>query len=156
VRETFVESDLELMFPPTYIPNDSERISLYRELDKMEEERDINAFTGRLKDRFGKVPEEGKELIRVVRLRRMAKNLGMEKIVLKQGQMNIFLIQNPESPYYESEAFDKLLSFVKRYPRQCTLREQNNRRGIVIKNVPNVETACALLEEMNNIPGENV
>lgn len=79
VRETYIESDLELMFPPTYIPNDSERVSLYRELDKMEEERDILAFTERLKDRFGKVPKEGKELIRVVRLRRMAKMLGMEK-----------------------------------------------------------------------------
>ena len=70
VRETYIESDLELMFPPTYIPNDSERVSLYRELDKMEEERDILAFTERLKDRFGKVPKEGKELIRVVWQRR--------------------------------------------------------------------------------------
>ena len=87
VRETYIESDLELMFPPTYIPNDSERVSLYRELDKMEEERDILAFTERLKDRFGKVPKEGKELIRVVRLRRMAKTLGMEKVILKKGQM---------------------------------------------------------------------
>ena len=78
------------MFPPTYIPNDSERVSLYRELDKMEEERDILAFTERLKDRFGKVPKEGKELIRVVRLRRMAKTLGMEKVILKKGQMSIF------------------------------------------------------------------
>ena len=98
VRETYIESDLELMFPPTYIPNDSERVSLYRELDKMEEERDILAFTERLKDRFGKVPKEGKELIRVVRLRRMAKTLGMEKVILKKGQMSIFLVTNPESP----------------------------------------------------------
>lgn len=96
------------MFPPTYIPNDSERVSLYRELDKMEEERDILAFTERLKDRFGKVPKEGKELIRVVRLRRMAKTLVWKKS-LKKGQMSIFLVTNPESPYYESEAFDKLL-----------------------------------------------
>ncbi|MDR1918916.1 MAG: transcription-repair coupling factor [Tannerellaceae bacterium] len=151
VRETFIESDLELMFPPTYIPNDSERVSLYRELDKMEEERDINAFTERLKDRFGKVPREGKELIRIVRLRRLAKNLGMEKVVLKRGQMNIFLVVNPDSPYYKSEAFDKLLFFVKEYPRRCTLREQNNKRGIIIKDVPTVETACALLEEMNSL-----
>jgi transcription-repair coupling factor (superfamily II helicase) len=151
VRETFIESDLELMFPPTYIPNDSERISLYRELDRMEEESDINDFTGRLKDRFGKVPEEGKELIRIVRLRRMAKKLGMEKIVMKQGKMSVSLVTNTESPYYQSEAFDKLLSFLKAYPRRCLLREQNNRRGIVIKDVPNVETACSLLEEMNKL-----
>ena len=151
VRETYIESDLELMFPPTYIPNDSERVSLYRELDKMEEERDILAFTERLKDRFGKVPKEGKELIRVVRLRRMAKTLGMEKVILKKGQMSIFLVTNPESPYYESEAFDKLLGFIQKHPRECTLREQNGKRTIVIKNVPTVETACGYLDEIGKV-----
>lgn len=148
VRETYIESDLELMFPPTYIPNDSERISLYRELDKMEEERDILAFTERLKDRFGKIPKEGKELIRIVRLRRMAKKLGMEKLVLKKGQMSIFLINNPDSTYYQSEAFDKLLAFIQKHPRECNLRDQNGKRSIVIKNVRTVETACALVEEI--------
>ena len=151
VRETYIESDLELMFPPTYIPNDSERVSLYRELDKMEEERDILAFTERLKDRFGKIPKEGKELIRVVRLRRMAKALGMEKIILKKGQMSIFLISNPESPYYESEAFDKLLGFIQKHPRECTLREQNGKRSIVIRNVPTVEAACSYMEEIGKV-----
>ena len=151
VRETYIESDLELMFPPTYIPNDSERVSLYRELDKMEEERDILAFTERLKDRFGKVPKEGKELIRVVRLRRMAKMLGMEKVILKKGQMSIFLVTNPESPYYESEAFDKLLGFIQKHPRECTLREQNGKRSIVIKNVPTVEVACNYLDEIGKV-----
>lgn len=151
VRETYIESDLELMFPPTYIPNDSERVSLYRELDKMEEERDILAFTERLKDRFGKVPKEGKELIRVVRLRRMAKTLGMEKVILKKGQMSIFLVTNPESPYYESEAFDKLLGFIQKHPRECTLREQNGKRSIVIKNVPMVEVACNYLDEIGKV-----
>jgi len=151
VRETYIESDLELMFPPTYIPNDSERVSLYRELDKMEEERDILAFTERLKDRFGKVPKEGKELIRVVRLRRMAKTLGMEKVILKKGQMSIFLVTNPESPYYESKAFDKLLGFIQKHPRECTLREQNGKRSIVIKNVPTVEVACNYLDEIGKV-----
>lgn len=151
VRETFIESDLELMFPPTYIPNDSERISLYRELDKMEEERDILAFTERLKDRFGKVPKEGKELIRVVRLRRMAKQLGMEKIVMKKGQMSIVLVTNTDSPYYQSEAFDKLIAYIQMHPRECMLREQNGKRSIVIKNIPTVEAACIHLEEIEKI-----
>ncbi len=146
VRETYIESDLELMFSPTYIPNDSERVSLYRELDNMEEERDIQAFADRLNDRFGKIPPEGRELIRIVRLRRMAKHLGMEKVVLKKGQMSLFLVANPESPYYQSEAFDRLLHFVLQHPRACNLREQNGKRSIVIKNVPTVETACAYLE----------
>ena len=114
----------------------------------MEEEREILAFTERLKDRFGKIPKEGKELIRIVRLRRMAKRLGMEKLVLKKGQMSIFLINNPDSPYYQSEAFDKLLAFIQKHPRECNLRDQNGKRSIVIKNVRTVETACALVEEI--------
>lgn len=151
VRETYIESDLELLFPPTYIPNDSERVSLYRELDKMEEERDILAFTERLKDRFGRIPKEGKELIRIVRLRRMAKRLGMEKVILKKGQMSIFLVTNPESPYYQSEAFDKLLGFIQKHPRECNLREQNGRRSIIIKDIPTIESACTLVEEIEKI-----
>jgi transcription-repair coupling factor (superfamily II helicase) len=148
VRETYIESDLELMFSPTYIPSDSERVSLYRELDSMEEEREIQAFADRLMDRFGKIPPEGRELIRIVRLRRMAKHLGMEKVVLKRGQMSLFLVSNPESPYYQSDAFDRLLHFVQKHPRACNLRDHNGKRSIVIKNVPTVETACAYLEEM--------
>ena len=151
VRETFIESDLELMFAPTYIPNDSERISLYRELDKMEEERDIQRFTEKLKDRFGNIPKEGKELIRVVRLRRLAKQLGIEKIVLKKGQMSLYLVSNPDSPYYQSEAFGKLLAFIQKYPRICNLRVVNGKRSIVIKEVSTVEMACAHLQEIEQI-----
>jgi transcription-repair coupling factor (superfamily II helicase) len=151
VRETYIESDLELMFPPTYIPNDSERVSLYRELDKMEEERDIRSFTSRLEDRFGKIPKEGKELIRIVRLRRLAKELGIEKVVLKKEHMNLFLLSNPDSPYYQSESFDKLLAFVQKYPRRCNLREQNGKRSILVKDVRTVEAAYALLEEINSM-----
>ncbi|OAV69486.1 Transcription-repair-coupling factor [Bacteroidales bacterium Barb4] len=149
VRETFVESDLELMFPPAYIPNDSERISLYRELDNMEQERDILAFTERLKDRFGKIPEEGRELIRLVRLRRMAKALGMEKVVLKKGQMTAYFVSAADSPYYQSEAFGKVIAYFQNNPRNSNLREQNGRRSIVIKDVPSVERATEIVENMS-------
>ncbi len=150
VRETFIESDLELLFPPTYIPNDSERVSLYRELDNMEEERDILAFKSRLEDRFGKLPPESLELIRVVRLRRIAKKLGMEKLVLKLGVMTIHLIANNDSPYYKSEAFDKLLRFITNHPKDCSLKEQNGKRTITIKHVSTVEKACDVMNEIEN------
>src|SRR5690554_3111778 len=102
VDEVLVESDLELMFPVMYIPNDAERVAIYRELDSMETETEIMDFTKRLEDRFGRIPTQGKELIRIVRLRRMAKALGIEKVVLKGGQMILHLIPDPESPYYHS------------------------------------------------------
>jgi len=151
VEEVLIDSDMELLFPATYIPNDSERILLYRELDNMEGELEIKDFVSRLEDRFGKIPEEGKELIRVVRLRRLAKSLGMEKIVLKNGRMSMFLISNTDSPYYESKAFDKLLTYIQKYPRRCELKEKNDKRSISIKQVENIETACHILEEITAI-----
>ena len=148
VKETFVESDLELLFPPTYIPNDSERITLYRELDNLELDRDVEAFRARLIDRFGTIPQEGEELLRIVPLKRMAKHAGIEKVVLKKGQMSLHLVTNPDSPYYQSEAFDKLIAFIQRHPRECNLRDQNGKRSIVIKGVPTVEAACRYMQEL--------
>lgn len=89
--ECTLESDLELLFPNEYIPSSSERMLLYRELDKLELDRDVDAFKDRLVDRFGKIPPEGEELIRVVALRRIAKRLGIEKVILKAGRMTLYL-----------------------------------------------------------------
>ncbi|OLQ19629.1 transcription-repair coupling factor [Tannerella forsythia] len=154
VRETFVESDLALMFPPTYIPNDSERVGIYRELDSIENEEKLAGFVSSLQDRFGRIPTEGEELIRIVGLRWMARRLGIEKVILKKGMMALYLPTDRESPYYQSRAFGKLLGYVQRYPRVCNLREQNGRRSVVIKNVTNVAAAVRCLNEMENIVPE--
>lgn len=154
VRETFVESDLALMFPPTYIPNDSERVGIYRELDSIENEEKLAGFVSSLQDRFGRIPTEGEELIRVVGLRWTARRLGIEKIILKKGMMALYLPTDRESPYYQSRAFGKLLGYVQRYPRVCNLREQNGRRSVVIKNVTNVAAAVRCLNEMESIVPE--
>ena len=148
VDDVVVESDLELMFPVTYIPNDAERVGIYRELDSLETETDIFNFTKQLEDRFGKIPQQGKELIRIVRLRRVAKSLGIEKLFLKASQMTLFLLSDDNSPYYQSDAFSKLLNYVQKYPRDCKLREVKKKRSVVIRNVENVETAVKILEEM--------
>ena len=150
VDDVQIESDLELLFPALYIPNDSERITLYRELDNMEKESDINKFVERLEDRFGKIPKEGRELIMVVKLRSLAKTLGIEKVVLKSGRMSLFLVSNPDSPYYQSKAFDKLLDYIQKYPRKCELKDRNGKRSVSIQSVPNVETACMILSEIND------
>jgi transcription-repair coupling factor (superfamily II helicase) len=148
VDDVQIESDLELLFPAIYIPNDSERITLYRELDNMTRESDIYNFRLRLEDRFGKIPVEGRELIMVVHLRILAKALSLEKVVLKGGRMSLFLISNPDSPYYQSKAFDKLLEYIQKYPRGCDLKERNEKRSVSIQYIPNVETACMVLTEI--------
>jgi transcription-repair coupling factor (superfamily II helicase) len=152
VRETYIESDLSLMLPPGYVPNDSERISLYRELDKMENERQAADFADHLRDRFGPIPQEATELILVVSLRRMARELGIEKITLKAGRMSIRLVSDHDSPYYESPAFDRLLSFVKAHPRRCVISGHNGKHSIVVNDVQSVRTACNLLEEIAPAP----
>ena len=148
VDDVLVESDLELMFPVDYIPNDAERVAIYREMDNMESETEIMDFMKRLEDRFGRIPTQGRELIRIVRLRRLAKSLGIEKVVLKNGQMTLFLVSDPESPYYNSPAFDQLLDFVQKQPRRCRLQEKGRKRSVAISQVETVETAIALLEEI--------
>ena len=148
VRDTNVESDLEVHFPASYIPGDSERILLYRELDAMEDERDIEQFRIKLQDRFGKIPEKGEELIRIVRLRHIARKLGIEKIVLKAGKMVIYLVSQTDSAYYQSEAFDKLLQFAQKNYKRTQLTEKNNRRSLTIQAVDTVEKAVRVLEEI--------
>ena len=148
VDECTVESDLELLFPNEYIPSSSERMLLYRELDKLELDRDVEAFKERLIDRFGKIPPEGEELIRIVPLRRLAKRLGVEKAVLKGGKMILYFVSNPDSPYYQSAAFGKIIDYMAKYPRVCNLREQNGRRSMIVKDITDVDSAVRILQEI--------
>ena len=145
VDECTVETDLDLCFPDSFVPDGSERILLYRELDSMERETDIQRFRDRLQDRFGQIPKQADELIRLVTLRRMGRELGIEKIYLKAGRMSLFFVANPDSPYYESEAFGAILAYAAQNPMLCRLREEGTKRSLLITNVPNVENAITLL-----------
>lgn len=151
VDECNVESDLELLFPNEYIPSSSERMLLYRELDKLEQDRDVEKFKAALIDRFGKIPPEGEELIKIVPLRRIAKHLGIEKVVLKTGKMILYFVGNQESPYYQSEAFGKFISYMAQNPRNCNLREQNNKRSMVVSHIEDVASAVRLLQDIQDV-----
>lgn len=148
VDDCNVESDLEMLFPSDFVPSSSERMLLYRELDGLENEKSIMAFRSRLEDRFGKIPQEALELIRLVTLRLIGKELGVEKIFLKGGRMSLFFISNLQSPYYGSEAFGNILGYATNYPMTCKLREDGGKRSMIIQNVGNVETAISILSEM--------
>ena len=148
VSDCSLESDLELYFPDQYVPSDSERMLLYRELDGLQTDEQLAAYRQRLLDRFGVVPHVGEELMRVVVLRRIGKSLGCEKVMLKQGRMTLFFVSNPTSPFYGSDTFDGILSFVARNPRRCNFREQNGKRSMVISDIPTIESAVQLLTQM--------
>lgn len=148
VTDCTIESDLELLFPDAYIPSSSERISLYKELDNMEKEKDIQLFISRLRDRFGQIPQEGLELIRIVSLRQLGKELGFEKITLKQGKLYLYFITDAKSPYYQSDPFGKVLNYMQQHPRQCQLRELKGKRSMVVSNINTVEEAVHILTQM--------
>ncbi|MBQ9230754.1 MAG: transcription-repair coupling factor [Prevotella sp.] len=143
--DTVIDADLPLYFPDQYVPSDSERMLLYRELDNLHTDEQLVAYRSRLIDRFGSVPHEGEELMRVVPLRRIAGRLGCEKLVLKQGRMTLFFVSNPSHPFYQSPAFDAILQFVATNPRRCQFRDTNSKRSLLIYDVPTVESALSIL-----------
>ena len=148
VEDCTIESDLEMYFPETYVPGSSERMLLYRELDNIVEDRDLEVYRKRLVDRFGPVPKEGEELMQVVLLRRLGRSMGCEKIMLKQGGMSMQFVSNVESPYYQSQAFARVIDYVASNPRRCDFKEVSGRRLLHVKDVDKVETAVNILKAM--------
>ena len=149
VDDCSIDSDLEMYFPDTYVPGSSERMLLYRELDNIENDDDLTAYRKRLEDRFGPVPHEGEELMQVVALRRVGKRLGCEKIILRQGRMQMQFVSNPKSAFYQSKAFGKVINYATSNVRRCNLREKNGKRQMVVSNVTSVEEAVKILREID-------
>ena len=145
VEDCAVESDLEMYFPDTYVPGSAERMLLYRELDNIDNDDELDAYRQRLIDRFGAIPHEGEELLQVVALRRYGKSLGCEKIILKQGRMQMQFVSNPNSAYYRSATFGKALDFIAANARRCNLKEVNGKRSMVVSGVPTVSEAVKVL-----------
>jgi transcription-repair coupling factor (superfamily II helicase) len=146
VSDCNLESDLEMYFPDNYVPSDSERMLLYRELDNTRNDQELEAYRLRLVDRFGPLPPQAEELLQVVSLRRYGKQLGCEKIMLKQGRMFLYFVSNPHSPFYESDTFGRIIDFATQNLRRCNLREQNGKRSLVITDVPTVGEAVNVLK----------
>ena len=148
VSDCTLESDLEMYFPDQYVPSDSERMLLYRELDNTRNDQELEAYRQRLIDRFGPLPPQAEELLHVVPLRRYGKQLGCEKIMLKQGRMFLYFVSNANSPFYQSDTFDRILTYATTNVRRCNLREQNGKRSMVIAEVPTVGDAVQVMSQI--------
>ena len=152
-----IDTDLELLFPATYVPQENERISLYRQLDAMETDEQIAQFETQMLDRFGPVPDEARELLRVVPLRRLARSLGIEKIALRMGEkvdgrpgqrdhnMYLYFVGQENVAYYQSAAFGRILQYLQHSPARCKLRDKGGRRSLLIADVPSVDAALHIL-----------
>ena len=150
VAECNVECDLRAYLPETYVPGASERMLLYRELDGFNTDEEIEDFRRRLIDRFGALPPEAEELLRVLPLRRLGRRCGAERLVLKGGKMTLYFVANAQSPFYQSGAFSRVLAFATSPAnlRRCELGEQKGKRFMRIKSVPSVADAVALLAHL--------
>lgn len=148
VDDCAIESDLEMYFPDTYVPGSSERMLLYRELDNIERDEELDAYRKRLEDRFGPVPRQGEELMQVVALRRIGRRLGCEKIMLKQDTLQLQFVSNPDSAYYKSRAFGRCLDYIGRNARRCTLKEKYGKRFMVVSGVKSVGEGVFVMREI--------
>ena len=151
IDDCTIESDLPMYFPETYVPGSAERMLLYRELDNIENDRELDAYRQRLIDRFGPVPTEGEELMQVVALRRIGKRLGCEKIIMRQGKMIIQFVSNSQSAYYQSAAFEKMLTYIASHPRRCDLKEVKGRRLMHINQIPSVSEAVNVMRTIESV-----
>lgn len=149
VDDCAVESDLEMYFPDNYVPGSSERMLLYRELDNIERDEELEAYRQRLIDRFGPVPRQGEELMLVVPLRRVGRRLGCEKIILRQGRMQMQFVSNTQSAFYQSAAFERVINYIGYHPRHCNLKEKNGKRSMVVSQVASVKEAVEILKDID-------
>ncbi|MDE6134156.1 MAG: transcription-repair coupling factor, partial [Muribaculaceae bacterium] len=145
VADCIIESDLELLLPFSYVPQERERIALYQELDSIDREDQLEAFEERLRDRFGRIPEVALELLKVPRLRRVARKLGIEKLVLKQGRMYTFFVSDSNKAYYQSPMFGRMLNYLQHNPQRTQINERNGRRNFSFEKVPTVSEGLAIL-----------
>jgi transcription-repair coupling factor (superfamily II helicase) len=147
VDECNIESDLPAFLPEEYVPVSGERMSLYRELDTLVSDNQLEEYRKRLVDRFGTIPPVGEELLRIMPLKWAACRLGIEKIILKQGRMVLYFVSDTGSSYYSSQAFGKVLTYAAWHPRDCKLRDEG-KRSLLVTNVSSVMQALEVLNNM--------
>jgi transcription-repair coupling factor (superfamily II helicase) len=152
VKDAQIDTDFEILFPDDYINSIKERLSLYTKLNSLETEEELEKFEKELKDRFGDLPEEAKDLINSVRLKWIAASAGLEKLVLKKDKMIGYFIANQDSGFYNSNRFRQILQYVQSHPGTCQMKEKNTRNGLrlllTFDNVKSVDKALKLLQPL--------
>ena len=148
VEDCNVESDIPMFFPETYVPGVSERIMLYRELDSISDDSELQRYRQRLADRFGTPPRQAEALMLMPALRRKARALGVEKVFMKNKSMTLFFVSNNASPFYKSNTFGNIIDYAMKHLHRCKLDETNGKRKMLIANTPTPEAAITVLDEI--------
>lgn len=146
VTDCTIDTDLEILIPDTYVQSITERLSLYTRLDDLETEEELKNFESMLVDRFGPVPREVKDLFTVVRCRKMAKDLGFERLIIKNKVMRLYFINNPDSPYYESETFHKIMNYIQTGTNQAKMKQMGTVFLLVVNQIHSMDDVKFFLE----------
>ncbi len=148
VRECQVDSDVEMLIPDAYVRNINERLNLYTELSNAKDEQALAKFRDSLRDRFGPIPPEVEELFHAVRLGWLGKELGFEKIVIKNAQMRGYFPENQESFYYQSEVFGNIMRYVQQHPGKCRVKQTEKTLLLIFEGISTMEEARVKLGDM--------
>ena len=150
VDECQIDTDMEILIPDHYVNSISERLQLYKDLNTIENENELNIFTEQITDRFGKIPSEVEKLLQTIRLRWIAKDLGFEKIILKANKMIAYFVANSKSSFFQSEQFGVILNFIQLNPKACQMKEKNNKLSLIFEKISTVEMALIQLKMITN------
>jgi transcription-repair coupling factor (superfamily II helicase) len=146
VTDCTIDTDLEILIPDTYVANIAERLSLYTQLDNLDSDQDLKQFEVMLVDRFGPIPQPVAELFTVVRCRKIAKDLGFEKLIIKNKVMRLYFINNPDSPYYESETFHKIMNYIQTGTNQAKMKQMGTVFLLQVSNIHSMKDVLFFLE----------
>lgn len=148
VSDCTVDTDLEILIPDSYITNIAERLNLYTRLNHIESEAGLQAFATELADRFGTLPQQVEDLFTAMRCRKIAKDLGFEKLILKEQTMRLYFIDNPESPYFETELFQHILRYIQTQTLEAKLKQKGKNFYLSVSGVGNIREAQHFLEQL--------
>lgn len=148
VTDCVIESDFAVLIPESYVENVSERIKLYRELDNISEDGELEEFARALHDRFGELPPQVKGLMEIVRVRRRCVAMGVERLFVKNGKMVMYFVSEPSSPFYASSVFTNLLKFVQHQELPCRMNEKNDKLSLIFTEITNVEKMSKYVDKM--------
>jgi transcription-repair coupling factor (superfamily II helicase) len=151
VTDCIVDTDASILIPDDYVENITERLSLYTQLDDCEKEEQLLEFANKLEDRFGKIPKPVTNLMEALRCRWLAVNLGFERLVFKNKQLKLYFIHNPESPYFESETFTRILHHVQKSLKQARVKNTGKQLMLTVESIGNLQEVQGVLGVLNRL-----
>ena len=155
VKDLQIDTDFELLFSDEYINNISERMNLYNELSTIKNEEELQLFQNKLIDRFGPLPPRANALLNSIRIKWVATQVGIEKLVMKQGKMIGYFVSDQQSDFYQSNRFHKVLQFVQKHASLCKMKEKQTPNGLrLLLTFDNVKSTRRALELMELLGGK--